>query len=75
MIQLLLAMGLTALTLLLPVLYAAALTILIAFLGDTALVHLSLCALFFLICVPGIVFLVMRIQKQKREGDSDGKEP
>lgn len=74
MIQFLLSIGLAVIILLLPVLYAAVLTILIAFWGDTALVHLSLCALFFLICLPGILFLIKKIQRQNREGDSDGKE-
>jgi len=75
MIQFLLSIGLAAIILLLPVLYAAALTILIAFFGDTVFVHASICDLFFLICLPCILFLVKKMQKQNREGDSEGKEP
>lgn len=34
---------------------------------------LLLCTLFFLICLPGILFLEKKFQKQNRKGDSEGK--
>jgi membrane protein implicated in regulation of membrane protease activity len=57
--------------LILPVLYAAVLTVLVSIIADTILIHVAVCTFFFLVLLLFFIILMRKMSGEDSAGDMD----